>query len=567
VFSSSLNRANRLLQFSSFYGTIPNKAERGEGVKAQHKEIFGRIAARLSPANWKRLSGIGSSWVGTFKEVLQQSLPLIALLAFVIIFISPMPWSGVIKLASAYLIVMVGQTAFLIGIESSILPMGELTGANLYKLKKPIIMILFGLLFGIISSIAEPALRVVANQFHSIDSTVSVPLSIFICSFGVGAGVALAMWKALKNLSLRWIFVITYGVTMLLCMFTPNQFVGISFDVSGATTGDLSTPFILTLGMGIARTVSSKHRDEDQFGIVGIASVTPLMAYLAFGMIKGNSPPESLNLAATAAASMIEALLGNVKDVFMALTPVVVTFFIFNQFFIKQSKKSLLRLAAFSVWVYGGLVIFLTGVDIGFTEAGGHIGRAFLSDTAIFFGRVEVSGDWFRWMLLPMAFVLCFFITLCEPSISVLVKQVEEMTNGLIVRKTLRLFLAIGIGLAGLLCILNIMLDTDIRWFLIPLYLITVVLTIFAPNLFVGVAYDSGGVTGGAITSAFLVPLTLAVAQDVYGNTPANILVYGFGIIGYISVTPIILVLILGMIYNAKAQKAAATERSELDEF
>ncbi|MDR0886894.1 MAG: DUF1538 domain-containing protein [Clostridiales Family XIII bacterium] len=191
-------------------------------MKLQHKKIFQR-------------NDIIVSWSSTFKEVLLQSMPLIALLAFVIIFISPLSLSGVIKLASAYLMVMVGQTAFLIGIESSILPMGELTGGNLYKLKKPIIMILFGLLFGMIASIAEPALRVVSAEFHTIDRTVSVSLSIFICSFGVGMGVALAMWKAIKNLSLRWIFVITYSVTMLLCLLSPNQFVGISFDVSGAT--------------------------------------------------------------------------------------------------------------------------------------------------------------------------------------------------------------------------------------------------------------------------------------------------------------------------------------------
>ena len=534
-------------------------------MKTDKRKHLQRVAAVLKNQYKKQHRGIAQSWLSTLKEVFFQSLPLMALLAFVIVFISPMSLQSIITLVISYLVIIVGQTVFLIGIESSILPMGQLIGSNLYKLKKPLIMILFGLLFGVIASIAEPALRVVASQFRDIDNTVSTTLSIFICAFGVGVGVALAMWKTLKNLSLKWIFIITYGATMVLCLLAPNQFVGISFDVSGATTGDLSTPFILTMGMGIARTVSSKHRSEDQFGIVGIASVTPLMAYLILGLIKGNSPPETLNLVTTQSVTLFTALWGNTKDVFWALLPVVATFFVFNNVYIKQSRRSIAKYIIFSVWVYAGLVVFLTGVDIGFTHAGAHIGKAFLNDQSIFFGLWHVSADWLKWMLLPVTFALCFFITLCEPSITVLVKQVEEMTNGLISRKILRMFLAVGIGLAGLLCILNILSGVDLRWFLIPLYLITVVLTIFTPNLFVGIAYDSGGVTGGAITSAFLVPLTLSAAQNVYGTNPASILVYGFGIIGYISVTPIILVLILGMIYNAKAKKAEAAERNELD--
>jgi hypothetical protein len=491
------------------------------------------------------------------KEVTLQSLPLSALLFFVLIFIKPMEMPELISLIVGYILVILGQALFLLGIEFSILPMGELVGSNLYKLKKVFLMILFGLIFGIISSIAEPALRVIAQQLHLINKTIDVSLSIWICSFGVGAGVALSMYKTVKRISMKWILTISYAITFVLCLLTPNQFIGISFDISGATTGDLSTPFILTLGVGIARTISAKHKSEDQFGIIGIASVTPLIAYLIFGMIKGNTNPAELAVISDNSATFYSIIAGNLSDVFLAITPVVATFMLYNIFYIKLSRKKVLKLLLFSGVVYLGLVIFLSGVDYGFTLAGKHIGQAFISDKTIFFGWISVSASWFKWFLLPLTFALCFFITLCEPSIMVLVKQVEEMTNRLISAKILKYFLAAGIGLAGFLSVLNILIDIDIRWFLLPLYFITLVLTVFTPNLFVGVAYDSGGVTGGAITSAFLVPLCLNVSSiGSNGDNAEYMLINGFGMIGYISVTPIILVLILGLIYHAKEKKA-----------
>lgn len=506
------------------------------------------------------------------KEIILQSLPLSLLLVFVLIFIKPMEVSNLIPLLVGYALVLFGQSLFLMGIELSILPMGELVGSNLYKLKKPFYMILFGLIFGIISSIAEPALRVIAHQLNIINNSIDISLSIWICSFGVGAGVALSMYKALKTIPIKWIFIVTYAITLVLCLVTPNQFVGVAFDISGATTGDLSTPFILTLGMGIARTVSSKHKSEEQFGIIGIASVLPLIAYLAFGLIKGNTDPSELAIFTDNSQTLHSIFTGNLWDVFLALIPVVATFLLYNIFFVKLPKKSLQKLLVFSVIVYIGLVIFLSGVDYGFTLAGNHIGPSFVQDGTILFGLISVSSSWFKWFLLPFAFILCFFITLCEPSIMVLVKQVEEMTNGLIGRKILKYFLATGIGLAGFLCVLNLLIDIDLRWFILPLYIITLVLTVFTPNLFVGVAYDSGGVTGGAITSAFLIPLCLSISKMVGGDSAEHMLVNGFGMIGYISVTPIILVLILGLIYNAKEkkemkQKMELMEQTEIKEI
>jgi hypothetical protein len=183
------------------------------------------------------------------------------------------------------------------------------------------------------------------------------------------------MNKTIKKISIKLILIILYSITLILCLFTPNQFIGIAFDISGATTGDLSTPFILTLGVGIAKTVSAKHKSEEQFGIIGIASVTPLIAFLAFGLIKGNTDPEKLAVVGNGDKAFHSIIQGNLWDVFWAILPVVGTFILYNSFYVKMSRKSLKKLLLFSGVVYIGLVIFLSGVDYGFTIAGRHIGR------------------------------------------------------------------------------------------------------------------------------------------------------------------------------------------------
>jgi len=510
------------------------------------------------------------------RDITLQSLPLAILITLLLVFIKPMNIDNIVTLIVSFVMVLVGQTFFLLGLEKSILPMGEYVGTNLAKLKKMIFIVLFGLIFGLFSSMAEPALMVIAKQYSFIDSSINLWLIIFIVSFGVGVSVAFALYKIAKNIPLKWIFLISYGLIIILCIFVKPEFIGISFDISGATTGDLSTPFIITLGVGVARTISSKKHDNE-FGLIGIASIGPLLAFLIFGVIKSMVAPtiiEDLNLITTTDSTFLSILLTDMLDCFLALLPVLIIFFIFNAFFVKLPRKKTLGLIIASIVVYFGLLIFLVGVDYGFTMAGKHFGEAFVNNgnnNTIFFGLVNLGDtNWFKWLLLPVSFLLCFFITLCEPSIKVLANQVEEITQGSINKKVLTYALAIGIGLAGLLCILNILLDISILYFIVPLYIISLVLTIPSSNLFIGVAFDSGGVTGGAITSAFLVPMCLSVAQQVtsHMNNPAyELLKSGFGIIGYMSITPVILVLSLGLIYDKmmkKKKKLASHELSSL---
>lgn len=509
----------------------------------------------------------------TIKEVLFSSLPLVAIIVIVCVLIAPMDNpSDYGKLALGFFCVVIGQAFFLVGLDESILPAGKLIGSSLPKLKKSIFVILFGVLFGILATVAEPALAVLARQTHSILAEVDATLFIWILSTGIGVFVGLALYRVVKNFSIKLIFAILYVLVFLVVIFVPEEFVALAFDGSGATTGDISVPFILALGIGISATMSKRKTNEDTFGIIGIASVGPILAVFIYGIllkvVYGGEIPPAAAYSPGGADTLIEVLLENLGGVALALLPILAVFAVFQLVFLKLPKKQFIRMMFGSVPVYVGLLIFLSGIDFGFAFAGKYIGEVFLD---------PARPDWFAWLLIPLGFVLGVAITLSEPAVTVLGEQLEEITNGHIRKASIRWTLAIGIGLAGMLIMVKILTQINILWFLVPLYAISLLMMLFTSDLFVGLAFDSGGVTGGALTSAFLTPMTLGAAQAVAkkaGFAAQSILTNGFGIIAFISVTPLITVQALGILYArqmrlAKRRQDAfeALEYEELSSF
>lgn len=489
------------------------------------------------------------NFLRNLKDVFLSSLPLLGVIIIVCVIISPMSGWELFRIFSGYSLVVVGQTIFLIGLDKSILPIGKLVGGSLIKLKKVIFVILFGLLFGLLATVAEPALSVMANQVHSINNQINKIVFLWILGSGIGIATAFAMFRVIKNINIKIVFLILYLLIFGIVFFVPNQFVAIAFDGSGATTGDVSVPFILALGVGVSTTMSKSKTNDESFGIIGIASVGPILAVFIYGLIMGNNP-NLLPYTASAEETLGSILLNNVIGVSLAILPILIVFLVFQLFFIRLSGKQLGRLMLSSVVVFVGLFIFLVGIDYGFALAGKNIGEAFIGGQ---------KPEWMQWILLPIGFILGFSITLTEPAVTVLDRQVEEITNGFIKKNVVRISLAIGVGLAGLISILKILIDINILWFIVPLYAISLILMIFTPKLFVGLAFDSGGVSGGAITSAFLTPLTLGVSQAL----GQEILTKGFGMIAFISVMPLIAIQILGIIYSItirKAQKKASEQ-------
>lgn len=497
----------------------------------------------------------------TLKEVFLSSLPLAAIIVIVCGFVAPLEnLADYIKLLIGYASVVFGQAFFLVGLDSSILPIGKLVGSSLIKFKRRIFIILFGILFGILATVAEPALAVLARQTHMIMNEVNETIFVWILSTGVGLFVGVALYRILKDMNIKTVFAVLYALIFLTVILVPEEFIALAFDGSGATTGDISVPFILALGVGISATMSKRKTNDDTFGIIGMASVGPILAVFIYGIIlniiHGGSIPPAGVYDPGAAESFAQIALANISEVAKALFPIVIVFVPLQFFFIKLPKRQFVRILLGVVPVYFGLLIFLSGIDYGFAFAGKYIGEVFL----------DVSRPvWFKWILLPLGFVLGMAITLSEPAVTVLGDQLEEITNGHIKKMTIRMTLAIGIGFASLLAMLKILTQVNILWFLVPLYALALLMMPFTSSLFVGLAFDSGGVTGGALTSAFLTPLTLGTAQAVAataGSRAQSVLTNGFGIIAFISVTPLIAVQALGILYNLEVKRAEKVNKS-----
>jgi len=481
------------------------------------------------------------------RDTFITSLPLAAVIIIVCGFIAPMssPFDYV-RLAVGYVGVVVGQSFFLIGLDTSILPIGEIMGGALVKLKKVAFILFFGVLFGFFATVAEPALAVLARQTHLILDVVNETLFIWIMSAGIGMFTGFALYRVIKDINIKVVFAASYILVFLLIFFTPQEFVALAFDGSGATTGDISVPFILAMGLGVSATLSKhKNTNGDTFGIIGIASVGPILTVLIYGIvlqrILGVIPPAGVYDPGASPENFLEILFSNISDVTLALAPLLIAFLPFQWLLLKLPRKDFVKILIGIIPVFAGLLIFLSSIDFGFAFAGKYIGEAFLDPT---------RAEWFRWMLLIVGFVLGSAITLTEPAVTVLGEQLEEMIG--IKRMTTRLILAVSIGLATMLFIVKIISQINILWFLVPLYAVALLMMKRSTKMFVGLAFDSGGVVGGALTSAMLTPLTLGIAQGVAvsaGSNAQSILINGFGIIAFNSVVPLIAIQVLGIIY------------------
>ena len=499
-----------------------------------------------------------------------SSLPLAAITIIVCCFIAPMEnMFDYVKLIIGYAGVVVGQSIFLVGLDVSILPIGKAVGESLVKLKKAAFIVFFGFLFGLLAEIAEPDLTVFSRQVHLAADLLDERVLIVIMSAGIGAFVGLGLYRILKDVSIKIIFGAFYILVFLLAVFTPAEFIGIAFDGSGATTGDIAVPFMLALGIGVSSTMSKRKTDDDTFGIIGIASLGPILAVLLYGILfksshSGAVPIPNVGYDPGAVDNFAQIAGFNFREALLTLLPIVLVFVPFQFFLIKLLKRDFIRILLGVIPVFIGHLIFLTCVDFGFAYAGQHIGGSFLAG---------YRAGWFKWLLLPVGFLLGGAITLSEPAVTVLGRQLEEITNGHIKQMTIRMTLAIALGIASVLSVIKIITQISLLWFIVPLYAAALIMMKFSSKMFVGLAFDSGGVAAGGLTSAFLTPFALGIAQAVgnaaeTGGAPVSILTNGFGIIAFMSVMPMVAVQTLGLVYERRFRQLREREdRLELLEL
>jgi hypothetical protein len=336
--------------------------------------------------------------------------------------------------------------------------------------------------------------------------------------------------------------------------FTPNTFLPVGFDSGGVTTGPITVPFILAMGVGIVSIRSDKSSQEDSFGLVALCSVGPILAVLLLGIFYKSGPaePESYVLqdAATSrdvARFFFMELPVFFKDVLMALGAVVFCFIVFQIVTRRYHRHQLGRIAVGFLYTLIGLVLFLTGVNVGFFPVGQLLG-------------FQLASSPFKWVLIPLGAVIGYYIVAAEPAVHVLNKQVEEISSGAITAKMMMRGLAIGLALALTITMIRILVGIPIMWILIPGYAFALILTFFVPPIFTGIAFDSGGVCSGPMTSTFLLPFAMGTCKGVGGN----LMIDAFGIVAMVAMTPLIVIQMMGLLYKLRTTEAAMTEEAAI---
>lgn len=490
--------------------------------------------------------------IKNFKEVTLSVLPLTLIVLTLNFTIAPIDINLVYRFIIGAIFIILGLGIFLFGANIGIQPIGSLMGSAITKKRNIKLMILYGFILGFLITIAEPDLLVLAEQINSVTSgEISKLALLIIVSIGVGVLLVVGLIRITLDISLSKILTIIYSLILLLALFTSSEFLAISFDSGGATTGSMTVPFILAIGLGVSSIKGGKASEEDSFGLVGIASTGPIISVLIMSIVFKTSSLEGslgyeINTISNGILSpYIKELPKIALEITIALLPLILIFLYFQKTFLKLPKKSFKRILKGVVYTFFGLVLFLTGVNAGFMEAGSAIGYSVAS--------LENN-----WVLIPIGFILGFTVIFAEPAVYVLNEQVENVTSGHIKKKVILYTLSIGVAFAVALSMIRIIVPWINLWYyLLPGYILALIMSYFVPKIFVGIAFDSGGVASGPMTATFILAFAQGAAEAIDG---ANVLIDGFGIIALIALIPLIAIQALGIIYKHKTIKKGVEE-------
>lgn len=482
-----------------------------------------------------------------FKESLFSVLPIVVIVLLLNFTITPLETSQLFRFLIGAVSIIIGLAVFLLGVEVGIDPIGHHMGAAMTKSNKLWIVAAAGLILGFFISVAEPDLHVLAGQVDMVTAGAITKVSIVVVvSLGIAVLLALGLMRILYSVPLNKVLTGIYAIIFILALFTSQEFMAISFDASGATTGALTVPFILALSLGIsALKKDSKASEKDSFGLVAIVSGGAIISVMLMSIIMGfNKVSGSLTVDMTVTDSVMAPFFKKLPtiafEVFLALLPILVLFIIFQKRTFKLSRHQRIRILMGLLYSFSGLTLLLTGVNAGFMQIGIVVGyKVALMDNIP--------------LLVGVGLVLGCVTILAEPAVYVLTDQIETVTSGYIKRKTVLGALTIGVGAAVALSMLRISIPELRLWhYLLPGYVIAIALTYLVPKLFVGIAFDSGGVASGPMTATFILAFAQGAAEAITG---ADVMIDGFGIIAMVAMTPLIALQILGLIYQYKSRK------------
>ena len=474
------------------------------------------------------------------KESLGAVLPIIGIVLVLCFSIAPIPNSVLMTFVVGAVLLIIGMMFFTLGAEMAMTPMGERIGTKLTNTRKISVVIVLCFILGFIITISEPDLQVLAEQVPSIPNYTL----IIAVATGVGIFLVAAVLRMLFGIPLAYMLLILYPIIFILASIVPQDFLTVAFDSGGVTTGPMTVPFIMALGIGFSAVRSDKHAENDSFGLVALCSVGPILAVLLLGLLyhPGESGYEQTMIVKTDNSVEMwqlfqEGLPYYMKEMLISLLPIILFFFIFQIVSLHLHKKTLVKIIIGIIYTYIGLVLFLTGVNVGFMPAGNYLGQV-------------IAGLSYPWIIVPIGMLIGYFIVKAEPAVYVLTEQVEELTSGAISAKAMGMSLSIGVALSLGLAMVRVLTGISILWFLLPGYAVALGLTFFVPKIFTAIAFDSGGVASGPMTATFLLPFSMGACEALGGNVVTD----AFGVVAMVAMTPLITIQILGLIYQIQEQ-------------
>ena len=470
------------------------------------------------------------------KSVIYSVLPVVLIVLIFGLFLGKVDPLMYLDFFSGTMFLILGLTLFLLGVDIGITPFGNLTSPAIAKKNNVKLIIIFGLILGFTISIAEPSLIVLANQVSNMSSgAINSMILLFIVSFGLAIGVVIGFLRIIYNQPLHMILLFMYLIIFVLSFFTDGIMFEIAFDASGATTGVLAVPFILALGRGItALRKDSKASEKDSFGLVSIASAGAIISVMIMDLFIKIDSSLINNSDFEAMGSRLDIFKSVTFESIISLMPILLIFVFMNIFYFKLTKSSFKKIIIGFIYSFLGLVFFLYGINSGFMEMGYLIGQTL--------GNSEV--------LLLFSFFIGFATILAEPAVHVLTSQIEEVTSGYVKRRLILSSLAIGVGLAVLLSVYKILNPSIMLWhYLLPFYLSAIIMNYITPKLFIGIAFDAGGVATGPMTATFILAFITGITSSIGSYQDA------FGMIALVAIIPVLIIQILGILYKIKSSE------------
>lgn len=476
-------------------------------------------------------------------EALKAVFPIICIVLVLCFTIAPISPSILMAFLLGAVLLLVGMMFFTLGVELSMTPMGERVGTCITQSRKLWVMVLLSFILGIVITVSEPDLQVLAEQVPSIPNLVL----ILAVAFGVGIFLVIALLRMLFGIPLSLMLLIFYGLVIVLSFFVPGDFLAVAFDAGGVTTGPMTVPFIIAMGVGIAAIRSDKRAADDSFGLVSLCSIGPILSVLALGLIYHPESTEyipeqipDINNSVELWEMFAEGFPKYMWEMAVSLFPILVFFSVFQIIFREMQKRTLIKIGIGLVYTYVGLFLFLTGVNVGFMPAGNYLGQIIASNP-------------YRWIIVPIGMLIGYFIVLAEPAVYVLTRQVEGITSGAVSSKAMRFSLSISVSVSLGLAMIRVLTGISVLWFIIPGYGIALLLSFAAPKIFTAIAFDSGGVASGPMTATFLLPFAMGACVSVGGNIVTD----AFGVVAMVAMTPLITIQVLGLVYKLRSEKAA----------